>query len=104
MNYASKIGWSDIDPYEIVKRVSEKCLEVREMDSERDPFWRPEAEVGGFLAHVKNNVDQRCIRMAGGAISSAISTGWQINRKNFTTTISEVKNEQGIEKRAGRVH
>jgi hypothetical protein len=61
MNYANKIGWSDIDPYEIVKRVSEKCLEIREMDSERDPFWRPDAEVDGFLAHVKNNVDQRWI-------------------------------------------
>lgn len=47
--YANFHGWSDIQPCEIVKVISDKCLEVRFMDAEQlhtpeDLGWIP----GGF--------------------------------------------------------
>ena len=35
MNYANRHSYSDIEPYEIVRRVSEKTIEVRPMKYER---------------------------------------------------------------------
>ena len=61
MNYANRIGWTDITPFEIVRTVSAKCLEVREMSAEMDPTWKPETHVGGFVAHVSNNSTQRWV-------------------------------------------
>lgn len=61
MTYANRIGWTDITPFEVVRTVSEKCLEVREMSAEMDPTWKPETHVGGFVAHVSNNHAQRWI-------------------------------------------
>jgi hypothetical protein len=35
MNYANHYGYSDITPFEVVKVISDKTIEVREMDAER---------------------------------------------------------------------
>jgi hypothetical protein len=59
MNYANRIGYSDIDPFEVVRRISDKTIEIREMDATLDPTWAPEAHIGGFCAHVSNNREQR---------------------------------------------
>ena len=40
-SYANKYGYSDVYPYEIVRVISAKTIEVREMDAERDPNWKP---------------------------------------------------------------
>lgn len=37
MQYANKLGYSDINPYEVIRVVSAKCLEVREMEAVRVP-------------------------------------------------------------------
>lgn len=57
--FANRHGWSDINPVEIVKVISDKTLEVREMDAERDPSWKMEVIEGGFFGHVVNDKDQK---------------------------------------------
>lgn len=61
MKYANHIGWSDINPYEVIRKVSEKCLEIREMKAELAPDWKPEFIPGGFSAHCINQCSQKWI-------------------------------------------
>jgi hypothetical protein len=59
--YANRFGYSDVEPYEIVRRVSDKTIEVRGMKSERDPSWQMDFRRGGFLGTVVNQEDQKWI-------------------------------------------
>ena len=59
MKYANHIGWSDVDPYEVVRVVSDKTIEIREMDAERDHSVKLEFIPGGFSAHCRNQRDQK---------------------------------------------
>jgi len=58
MNYANHIGYSDITPYEVVRVVSDKTLEVREMDAQRDESVKLDWVVGGFSGICMNQRDQ----------------------------------------------
>ena len=53
------IGYSDVEPYEVVKVVSDKTIEIRGMDYVQD--FKPEFVVGGFSAVCTNNYDQKWI-------------------------------------------
>lgn len=59
MSYANQIGYTDITPFEIIRTVSEKCLEIREMDAVRS---NPENKLGfipgGFCGHHANQDEQ----------------------------------------------
>lgn len=57
--FANHYGYSDVTPYEVVRVVSDKTIEVREMDAERDDSVKLEFHVGGFSAHCSNQCDQR---------------------------------------------
>ena len=59
MGYATNSLHSDAHPFEIVRVVSDKTIEVRAMDAERSPDWKPEFVSGGFAGHCTNNDDQR---------------------------------------------
>lgn len=59
--HANHYGYSDIHPFEIVKVISQKTIEVRAMDAEKDPTWKPEFVSGGFAGHCVNNNEQRWI-------------------------------------------
>jgi hypothetical protein len=61
MKYANHIGYSDVNPFEIVRKISEKTIEIREMKATRDTQWAPEFHVGGFSAHCSNQASQRWI-------------------------------------------
>jgi len=61
MEYANHYGYSDVNPYEVVKVISDKTIEVREMDSEKDPSWVPNWHVGGFAGHCSNQHEQKWI-------------------------------------------
>lgn len=50
MNYANFIGYSDVEPYEVVRVVSDKCLEIRAMDAVKDESVKTQFVVGGFSA------------------------------------------------------
>ena len=59
MNYANQYGWSDVNPFEVVKVISDKTIEVREMDAERDESVKLNWAVGGFAGHCINQRDQK---------------------------------------------
>ena len=59
MKFANHYGWSDVNPYEIVRVISGKTLEVREMQAERDESWKPDFVPGGFFGTVVNQNQQR---------------------------------------------
>ena len=61
LNFANRIGYTDISPCEIVRRVSDKTLEVRTMKFDKDPNWNPSFHVGGFSAHCSNQSEQKWI-------------------------------------------
>ena len=56
--YANQHGYSDVNPFEVVRQVSARTLEVRAMHAER-ATWTPDVYVGGFSAHIANQDDQR---------------------------------------------
>lgn len=59
--FANLIGYSDITPYEVLRVISDKTIEIREMKSELDPSWKPEMIPGGFSAHTVNNSEQKWV-------------------------------------------
>ena len=59
--HANKSGWSDMYPYEIVKVISPKTIEIRAMDCEQDPEFTPEFISGGFAGHCVNQGQQKWI-------------------------------------------
>ena len=59
MNYANHYGYSDVNPYEVVRVISDKTIEVREMDAERDESIDLEWVPGGFAGHCLNQRDQK---------------------------------------------
>jgi len=61
MNYANHIGYSDINPCEIVRRISDKTIEIRAMSAKQDPEWKPDFVAGGFCGTVVNQNRQRWI-------------------------------------------
>lgn len=48
--FATHYAYSDINPYEVIRVVSDNCLEVREMNHENDPNDMPTFVPGGFSA------------------------------------------------------
>jgi len=59
--YANMIGYTDVSPHEIVKRISDKTIEIRSMDAELDPSWKREFHPGGFFGHTSNQNSQKWI-------------------------------------------
>lgn len=57
--FANHYGYSDVNPYEVVRVISDKTIEIREMDAERDESVKLEFHVGGFSAHCSNQRDQK---------------------------------------------
>jgi hypothetical protein len=57
--FANLVLWSDIEPFEVIRVVSEKCMEVRAMATELSPEWSPVVVSGGFAGHCINNNQQR---------------------------------------------
>ena len=57
--FANHYGYSDVNPFEVVKVISDKTIEIREMDAERDESFKLEFHVGGFSAHCSNQRDQK---------------------------------------------
>ena len=59
MNYANQIGYSDVNPFEVVRVVSDKTIEIRAMNAERDESFKLDFVPGGFSAHCVNQADQK---------------------------------------------
>jgi hypothetical protein len=61
LNYANRYGYTDVTPYEVVRRISDKTIEVRRMDATVDPSWKRDFVPGGFFGHAANNESQKWI-------------------------------------------
>ena len=57
--YATKIGYTDRHPFEIIRVVSDKTIEVRALDTELVNKHDLEFNVGGFSAHCSNQDEQQ---------------------------------------------
>ena len=57
--FANRYGYSDVTPYEVVRVISDKTIEIREMDAERDESVELKWEVGGFAGHCVNQREQK---------------------------------------------
>ena len=55
--YANLQMWSDVEPYEVVRIVSDKCVEIRPMQTKQIVFPK-QFFVGGFSAHCADNYNQ----------------------------------------------
>ena len=56
--HASHYGWSDVYAYEIIKVISDKTIEVREMITDHS-IKHLDVHGGGFCGHVANQRDQK---------------------------------------------
>jgi hypothetical protein len=61
MKYANCLGYTDVHPFEIICRINDVTIEIREMDAERNPSWKPIHVPGGFAGHCINQNDQKWI-------------------------------------------
>ena len=59
--FANHIGYSDVNPFEVVKVISDKTIEIRAMDAERDDSVKLDFIPGGFSAHCANQSEQKWI-------------------------------------------
>lgn len=59
MKYANHHGYTDINPFEVIREISDKTLEVRKMDAIKDESVKLEFIPGGFCAHCKNQREQK---------------------------------------------
>lgn len=57
--YANHYGYSDVTPYEVVKTISEKTIEVRRMKYELLNKDELKFHAGGFAANCSNQRDQK---------------------------------------------
>lgn len=57
--FANQYGYSDVNPYEIVRRISDKTIEIRAMSAEIDPTWQMDFRAGGYCGTVVNQNQQR---------------------------------------------
>jgi hypothetical protein len=58
-SYANMISYSDVTPFEVVRTISDKTLEIREMACEFDSSVKLEFHPGGFVGHFSNQRAQR---------------------------------------------
>jgi hypothetical protein len=59
MKYANHLGYTDVNPHEVTRVVSDKTIEVRAMKCERDESVKLEWVPGGFSAICLNDRDQK---------------------------------------------
>lgn len=51
-------GYSDVHPYEVVRVISDKCVEIRALDTKQTVFPK-NFQIGGFAAHCVDNHNQK---------------------------------------------
>lgn len=55
--YANRIGYTDVEPFEVIGEVNGKSAIVRAMKTERN--FNPHFVPGGFAGHCTNNAQQQ---------------------------------------------
>jgi len=57
--FANLHSYTDVEPYEVVRIVSDKTIEIRRMKAEKDESVELKWVVGGFAGHCINQRDQK---------------------------------------------
>tara|TARA_R100001244_G_scaffold131264_1_gene104302 strand:- start:3 stop:566 length:564 start_codon:yes stop_codon:yes gene_type:complete len=57
-SFAYSKGYTDCSPFEVVRVISAKCVQIRAMDSEQLE-WKKDWSMGGFAGHLNNQRDQK---------------------------------------------
>lgn len=55
--FANHYGYSDVNPYEVIRKVSDQTVEIREMETKQIVF-PSNFQSGGFSAHCVDNHNQ----------------------------------------------
>lgn len=62
MNFANHLGYSDVDPFEVIRHVSPQTIEVRRMNAVRaNPENNLGFAPGGFVGHCSRQDEQEWI-------------------------------------------
>jgi hypothetical protein len=89
LKYANRYGYTDVEPYEIVRVISDLTVEVRAMRAERDESVKLNHIPGGFFAHCSNQRDQKWFDTAGqkdsGRMPTAVASNLLIFLANSMT-------------------
>jgi len=56
--HANQLGYTDVNPYEIMDKRTPRKIMVRAMDAVIDPNWKMNVSIGGFVGHCNNNRTQ----------------------------------------------
>ena len=92
------LGWSDADPYEIVKiSPSGKTLTIREMKATRNPEWKMEWVQGGFAGHLKNQDEQEWI-IESDPDGFEIRANWSNKFNRFQSKLGKLGKDHGARK------
>lgn len=91
--YANRLGYTDVEPFEIIRHISSKTIEIRAMNAVLSPDFKPNIVPGGFAGHCTNNNEQKWIITANEfapiiRIRKHANGRWQdanVNRYNLDT-------------------
>lgn len=61
MQYANLYLHTDGEPFEVVRVISDKTMEIRAMSATLAPDWKPDIIPGGFAGHCVNQNEQRWV-------------------------------------------
>lgn len=56
--FANLVLHTDVAPYEVIRKISETTVEIRQMKATLSPDWKPEISPGGFAGHCHNQRSQ----------------------------------------------
>lgn len=56
--FANHKMWTDVEPYEVIRVISDKCVEIRPMSTKQIEFPK-EFHIGGFSAHCSDQHRQK---------------------------------------------
>ena len=84
--YVNHYGYSDINPFEVIRKVSDKTLDIRAMSAELDPSWKLDFVPGGFFGTVVNQGSQKWVIKSdpnGRIVRIRLGKrGWKDSRRN----------------------
>jgi len=83
LKYANHMGWTDVNPTEIIKWVSAKTVEIRAMDAEELPAICVNSNTQNW--HIYSNFANPIFRIRLG------KNGWKDSRKNHYTLAEKPK-------------
>lgn len=80
--FVNRHGYSDVDPYEVIKVVSDKTVEVRKMDTVQIRVPN-DFHSGGFLGHFSDNRDGQEYEYSSNEENETIRVRWSERNRRW---------------------